>query len=32
MLGLMQQLTFHSASIRWDDNSLTKKVLDFVAN
>jgi len=32
MLGLMQQLTFHAASIRWDDDSLTKKVLDFVAS
>lgn len=31
ILGLMQQLTFTSASIRWDDDSLTKKVLDFVA-
>ncbi|HTV69356.1 MAG TPA: hypothetical protein VMF90_12535 [Rhizobiaceae bacterium] len=30
MLGLMQQLTFHSASIRWDDDSLTGKVLEFV--
>ena len=25
MLGLMQQLTFNSASIRWDDDSLTKQ-------
>ena len=32
ILGLMQQLTFNSASIRWDDDSLTKKVLDFVAS
>jgi hypothetical protein len=31
MLGLMQQLTFHTASIRFDDDSLTGKVLDFVA-
>jgi len=31
ILGLMQQLTFNSASVRWDDDSLTKKVLDFVA-
>jgi hypothetical protein len=31
MLGLMQQLTFGSASIRFDDDSLTGKVLDFVA-
>jgi hypothetical protein len=32
ILGLMQQLTFNSASIRWEDDSLTKKVLDFVAS
>lgn len=31
MLGLMQQLTFHSTSIRFDDDSLTGKVLDYVA-
>lgn len=31
MLGLMQQLTFHSASLRFDDDSLTGKVLDFIA-
>lgn len=31
MLGLLQQLTFNSASIRFDDDSLTNKVLDFVA-
>ena len=31
MLGLIQQLTFHSASIRFDDDSLTNKVLEFVA-
>jgi hypothetical protein len=30
MLGLMQQLTFHSASIRFDDDSLTGKVLELV--
>jgi hypothetical protein len=30
MLGLMQQLTFNSASIRFDDDSLTNKVLDYV--
>lgn len=30
MLGLMQQLTFTSASIRFDDDSLTNKVLDYV--
>jgi hypothetical protein len=32
MLGLMQQLTFGSASIRWEDDSLTKKALDFIAS
>ena len=31
VFGLMQQLNFGSASIRWDDDSLTNKVLDFVA-
>lgn len=31
MLGLMQQLTFHSASLRFDDDSLTGKVLDMLA-
>ncbi len=31
MLGLMQQLTFHSASLRWDDDSLTGKAIDYVA-
>lgn len=31
MLGLMQQLSFHAASIRWDDDSLTKKALEFIA-
>lgn len=31
MLGLMQQLTFHTASVRFDDDSLTGKVLDFLA-
>jgi hypothetical protein len=31
MLGLMQQLTFHTANIRFDDDSLTGKVLDYVA-
>lgn len=30
MLGLLQQLTFNSASVRFDDDSLTTKVLDFV--
>ncbi|MER9617883.1 hypothetical protein [Mesorhizobium sp. M0207] len=29
MLGLLQQLSFNSASIRFDDDSLTKKVLDY---
>lgn len=31
MLGLLQQLTFHSTSIRFDDDSLTGKILDYVA-
>jgi hypothetical protein len=31
MLGLMQQLTFHSASLRWDDDSLTGKAIDYIA-
>ena len=31
MLGLMQQLTFHSTSMRWDDDSLTDKAIDYVA-
>lgn len=31
MLGLMQQLTFHGANIRFDDASLTGKVLEFYA-
>jgi len=31
MLGLMQQLTFHGASVRWDDDSLTDKAIDYVA-
>lgn len=31
MLGLMQQLTFHSTSIRFDDDSITGKVLEYVA-
>jgi hypothetical protein len=31
MLGLMQQLTFHAANIRFDDDSLTGKVLNYVA-
>ena len=30
MLGLMQQLTIKGASIRFDDDSLTNKVLDYV--
>lgn len=30
MLGLMQQLTFNSTSIRYDDDSLTNKVLAYV--
>jgi hypothetical protein len=31
MLGLMQQLTFNGATIRFDDASLTGKVLDYIA-
>jgi hypothetical protein len=31
MLGLMQQITFNSASLRWDDNSLTGKAIDYIA-
>jgi hypothetical protein len=31
MLGLMQQLTINGASVRFDDDSLTGKVLEFVA-
>jgi hypothetical protein len=31
MLGLMQQLTFHSATVRWDDDSLTDKAIAYVA-
>ncbi len=31
MLGLMQQLTFHRAEISFNDDSLTNKVLEFVA-
>lgn len=31
MLGLLQQLTFNATSIRFDDDSLTGKVLDYVA-
>lgn len=29
MMGLMQQLTFNSAEIRFDDASITKKALDY---
>ncbi|OAP48089.1 hypothetical protein [Sinorhizobium americanum] len=32
MLGLMQQLTFNSASIRFDDASITKKALDYAGS
>ena len=32
MLGLMQQLTFHTASLRWNDDSLTDKAIDYVAS
>ena len=31
MLGLLQQLTFNGASIRFDDDSLTGKILDYAA-
>lgn len=31
ILGLMQQLTFHSTAIKFSDDSLTNKVLEFVA-
>jgi hypothetical protein len=31
MLGLMQQLTFHEAAIRFEDDSLTGKVLEYIA-
>ncbi|TIL94854.1 MAG: hypothetical protein E5Y73_10010 [Mesorhizobium sp.] len=30
MLGVLQQLSFNSASIRFDDDSLTNKMLDYV--
>jgi hypothetical protein len=32
MLGLLQQLSFTGASIRFDDGSLTNKALDYIAN
>ncbi|MEO3387650.1 hypothetical protein [Mesorhizobium sp. CAU 1741] len=32
VLGLMQQLSFHSAEISFTDDSLTSKVLEFVAS
>lgn len=32
MLGLMQQLTFNSASIRFDDASITKKALHYAGS
>ena len=31
MLGLMQQLTFHGANIRFDDDSLTGRILEYYA-
>lgn len=31
ILGLLQQMTFHSAEIRFTDDTLTSKVLDYVA-
>ena len=30
MMGLLQQLTFNSASIRFDDATITKRVLDYI--
>lgn len=30
MLGLMQQLTFNSASIRFEDSSITRRVLNYI--
>ncbi|MEK1925141.1 MAG: hypothetical protein AAAB11_06800 [Rhizobium giardinii] len=30
MMGLVQQLTFNSASIRFDDATITKRVLDYI--
>ena len=30
MLGLMQQLTFHGATVRFDDASITNKVLEYL--
>lgn len=30
ILGLMQQLTFNGASVRFDDDSMTRKVLDYL--
>jgi hypothetical protein len=32
MMGMMQQLTFNSLAVRFDDASLTNKVLDMVAS
>jgi hypothetical protein len=31
MMGLLQQLSFNSAALRFDDASITKRVLDYVA-
>ncbi|WP_310327264.1 hypothetical protein [Aminobacter aminovorans] len=31
MLGLMQQLTFNGATVRFDDDSVTNKVLEYLA-
>lgn len=30
MMGLIQQLTFNSASVRFDDATITKRVLDYI--
>ena len=32
MMGLVQQLTFNSASIRFDDATITKRVLDYIGS
>ncbi|WP_426231790.1 hypothetical protein [Pararhizobium sp. DWP3-4] len=32
MMGLIQQLTFNSASIRFDDATITKRVLDYIGS
>ncbi len=32
MMGLIQQLTFNSASVRFDDATITKRVLDYIGS